>query len=362
MDKKSPLKLVELMSCAIALGAPIVTSGIVSADNVNEVQNTSYCVQNTKITFNPNDTLTKQVLSKTQQKGTIKKVTLITLKDGKISSINMDNKNGVYVATLQGDQKDTKYQFAVTYSDGKTIRLNNPYADNQLNSQFSVIGNDNSSAEDGNVTAINSDGTILEMKEISSTGSLSSSTSGSVSNKNSDSTRVSVISSSKINASSSSVNNTQKRSESSVNKQQSSSILLTSIIKSSNSENAKNSDQGNDNFFGKNNSNDDTGDKQQAAVTKKADNRNNGRNDENAGPTNNTNNTNSNSASDSSSSNSSSSSVSSSSSSVAGNDAEKSMPQTGEMILRGLSILGVAALACVGGYYGFQIYKKKNSK
>lgn len=64
MDRKSPLKLVELMSCAITLGVPIVASGIVSADNVNEVQNVSYQKQNTKIAFDPNDALTKQALNK----------------------------------------------------------------------------------------------------------------------------------------------------------------------------------------------------------------------------------------------------------------------------------------------------------
>ena len=603
MDRKSPLKLVELMSCAITLGAPIVASGIVSADNVNEVQNVSYQKQNTKIAFDPNDALTKQALNKAHQGGAIKSVALVTLKDGKTSSVNMNNENGVYVATLQGNQKGTKYQFAITYQDGKTVKINNPYADNKLDTQFSVIGSKgvNPAVKTTNMTTVAPNGQMLEMKgttrdgdsqtvtvnfhlyylnkdtkakvgdvviplqiksqlyshltenngaintemveallakstvaahcpngyelidpfskgnsdnsdesnanrippinilttptqmganntiecdyevvpapaQSSSSSSSSSSAqqvqapaassssassaqpvpvvssssssqavtdnghssnqpannpndvnhgpvaTSSSSSSSSSSASVSVVSSSKVSVSSSSVaatpskssssasdtqshnqpavvekptatsvssssssssNSDSKSSSSSSDKKQSESSVSSSSTnaKSENNgsqseqhntaavtqgatnsgETAENNGKGNDNFFGK--SNGTTGEKQQAAVTKKADNGNNGGNTGNAGTTNDDNgNTNSNSASDSSSSSSSSSSVSSSSSSVAGNDNEKSMPQTGEMILRGLGILGVAALACVGGYYGFQAYKKKTNK
>ena len=600
MDRKSPLKLVELMSCAITLGAPIVASGIVSADNVNEVQNVSYQKQSTKIAFDPNDALTKQALNKAHQSGVIKSVALVTLKDGKTSSVNMNNENGVYVATLQGNQKGTKYQFAITYQDGKTVKINNPYADNKLDTQFSVIGSKgvNPAVKTTNMTTVAPNGQMLEMKgttrdgnsqtvtvnfhlyylnkdtktkvgdvviplqiksqifshitepngavsadaveailakstvaahcpngyelidpfskgnsdnsdesnanrippinilttptqmganntiecdydvvpapaQSSSSSSSSSSAqqvqapaassssassaqpatvvssssssqavadnghssnqpannpndvnhgpvaTSSSSSSSSSSASVSVVSSSKVSVSSSSVaatpskssssasdtqshnqpavvekptatsvssssssssNSDSKSSSSSSDKKQSESSVSSSSAnaKSENNgsqseqhntaavtqgatnsgETAENNGKGNDNFFDK--SNGTTGKKQQAAVTKKADNGNNGGNTGNAGATNDDNgNTNSSSASDSSSSSSSSSSVSSSSSSVAGNDNEKSMPQTGEMILRGLGILGVAALACVGGYYGFQAYKKK---
>lgn len=596
MDRKSPLKLVELMSCAIALGAPIVASGIVSADNVNEVQNVSYQKQSTKIAFDPNDALTKQALNKAHQGGAIKSVALVTLKDGKTSSVNMNNENGVYVATLQGNQKGTKYQFAITYQDGKTVKINNPYADNKLDTQFSVIGSKdvNPAVKTTNMTTVAPNGQMLEMKgttrdgnsqtvtvnfhlyylnkdtktkvgdvviplqiksqifshitepngavsadaveailakstvaahcpngyelidpfskgdnsdgnsnkivpfnlvtnptqmganntiecdyevvpapaQSSSSSSSSSSAqqvqapatssssasstqpapvssssssqavtdnghssnqpannpndvnhgpvaTSSSSSSSSSSASVSVVSSSKVSVSSSSVaatpskssssasdtqnhnqpavvekptatsvssssspssNSDSKSSSSSSDKKQSESSVSSSNAnaKSENngsqaeqhntaavtqgatnsSETAENNGKENDNFLGK--SNGTTGEKQQAAVTKKADNGSNGGNAGNAGATDDNNgNTNSNSASDSSSSSSSSSSVSSSSSSVAGNDNEKSMPQTGEMILRGLGILGVAALACVGGYYGFQAYKKK---
>lgn len=593
MDRKSPLKLVELMSCAITLGAPIVASGIVSADNVNEVQNVSYQKQNTKIAFDPNDALTKQALKKAHQDGAIKSVALVTLKDGKTSSVNMNNENGVYVATLQGNQKGTKYQFAITYQDGKTVKINNPYADNKLDTQFSVIGSKgvNPAVKTTNMTTVAPNGQMLEMKgttrdgdsqtvtvnfhlyylnkdtkakvgdvviplqiksqlyshltenngainteaveallakstvaahcpngyelidpfskgnsdnsdesnanrippinilttptqmganntiecdyevvpvpaQSSSSSSSSSSAqqvqapaassssassaqpapvssssssqavtdnghssnqpannpndvnhgpvaTSSSSSSSSSSASVSVVSSSKVSVSSSSVAATPSKSSSSASDTQSHNQpavvekpTATSVSSSSSSssssdkkqsessvssssanakpenngsqseqhntaavtqgatnsgETAENNGKGNDNFFGK--SNGTTGEKQQAAVTKKADNGNNGGNAGNAGATNDNNgNTNSNSASDSSSSSSSSSSVSSSSSSVAGNDNEKSMPQTGEMILRGLGILGVAALACVGGYYGFQAYKKKTNK
>lgn len=593
MDRKSPLKLVELMSCAITLGAPIVASGIVSADNVNEVQNVSYQKQNTKIAFDPNDALTKQALNKAHQDGAIKSVALVTLKDGKTSSVNMNNENGVYVATLQGNQKGTKYQFAITYQDGKTVKINNPYADNKLDTQFSVIGSKgvNPAVKTTNMTTVAPNGQMLEMKgttrdgdsqtvtvnfhlyylnkdtkakvgdvviplqiksqlyshltenngainteaveallakstvaahcpngyelidpfskgnsdnsdesntnrippinilttptqmganntiecdyevvpapaQSSSSSSSSSSAqqvqapaassssassaqpapvssssssqavtdnghssnqpannpndvnhgpvaTSSSSSSSSSSASVSVVSSSKVSVSSSSVAATPSKSSSSANDTQNHNQpavvekpTATSVSSSSSSssssdkkqsessvssssanakpenngsqseqhntaavtqgatnsgETAENNGKGNDNFFGK--SNGTTGEKQQAAVTKKADNGNNGGNAGNAGATNDNNgNTNSNSASDSSSSSSSSSSVSSSSSSVAGNDNEKSMPQTGEMILRGLGILGVAALACVGGYYGFQAYKKKTNK
>ena len=596
MDRKSPLKLVELMSCAITLGAPIVASGIVSADNVNEVQNVSYQKQSTKIAFDPNDALTKQALNKARQDGAIKSVALVTLKDGKTSSVNMNNENGVYVATLQGNQKGTKYQFAITYQDGKTVKINNPYADNKLDTQFSVIGSKgvNPAVKTTNMTTVAPNGQMLEMKgttrdgdsqtvtvnfhlyylnkdtkakvgdvviplqiksqlyshltenngaintemveallakstvaahcpngyelidpfskgnsdnsdesnanrippinilttptqmganntiecdyevvpapaQSSSSSSSSSSAqqvqapaassssassaqpatvvssssssqavtdnghssnqpannpndvnhgpvaTSSSSSSSSSSASVSVVSSSKVSVSSSSVAATPSKSSSSASDTQnhnqpavvekptatsvssSSSSSSNSDSKSSSSdsdkkqsesssanaksenngsqseqhntaavtqgatnsgETAENNGKGNNNFFGK--SNGTTGEKQQAAVTKKADNGNNGGNAGNTGATNDDNgNTNSNSASDSSSSSSSSSSVSSSSSSVAGNDNEKSMPQTGEMILRGLGILGGAALACVGGYYGFQAYKKK---
>lgn len=603
MDRKSPLKLVELMSCAITLGAPIVASGIVSADNVNEVQNVSYQKQSTKIAFDPNDALTKQALNKAHQGGAIKSVALVTLKDGKTSSVNMNNENGVYVATLQGNQKGTKYQFAITYQDGKTVKINNPYADNKLDTQFSVIGSKgvNPAVKTTNMTTVAPNGQMLEMKgttrdgdsqtvtvnfhlyylnkdtktkvgdiviplqiksqiyshmtenngavnagmvasllakstvaahcpngyelidpfskgngdnsdesnanrilpvnlltnptqmganntiecdyevvpaptQSSSSSSSSSSAqhvqapaassssassaqpapvvssssssqavtdnghssnqpannpndvnhgpvaTSSSSSSSSSSASVSVVSSSKVSVSSSSVaatpskssssasdtqshnqpavvekptaasvssssssssNSDSKSSSSNSDKKQSESSVSSSSAnaKSENNgnqseqhntaavtqgatnsgETAENNGKGNDNFFGK--SNGTTGEKQQAAVTKKADNGNNGGNTGNAGTTNDDNgNTNSNSASDSSSSSSSSSSVSSSSSSVAGNDNEKSMPQTGEMILHGLGILGVAALACVGGYYGFQAYKKKTNK
>lgn len=608
MDRKSPLKLVELMSCAITLGAPIVASGIVSADNVNEVQNVSYQKQNTKIAFDPNDALTKQALKKAHQDGAIKSVALVTLKDGKTSSVNMNNENGVYVATLQGNQKGTKYQFAITYQDGKTVKINNPYADNKLDTQFSVIGSKgvNPAVKTTNMTTVAPNGQMLEMKgttrdgdsqtvtvnfhlyylnkdtkakvgdvviplqiksqlyshltenngaintemvealiakstvaahcpngyelidpfskgnsdnsdesnanrippinilttptqmganntiecdyevvpapaQSSSSSSSSSSAqqvqapaassssassssassaqpapvvssssssqavtdnghssnqpannpndvnhgpvaTSSSSSSSSSSASVSVVSSSKVSVSSSSVAATPSKSSSSASDTQShnqpavvekptatsvsssSSSSSNSDSKSSNassdkkqsessvssssanakSENngsqseqhntaavtqgatnsgeaAENNGKGNDNFFGK--SNGTAGEKQQAAVTKKADNGNNGGNAGNTGATNDDNgNTNSNSASDSSLSSSSSSSVSSSSSSVAGDDNAKSMPQTGEMILRGLGILGVAALACVGGYYGFQAYKQKTKK
>lgn len=560
MDRKSPLKLVELMSCAITLGAPIVASGIVSADNVNEVQNVSYQKQSTKIAFDPNDALTKQALSKAHQSGAIKSVALVTLKDGKTDSVNMNNENGVYVATLQGNQKGTKYQFAITYQDGKTVKINNPYADNKLDTQFSVIGSKgvNPAVKTTNMTTVAPNGQMLEMKgttrdgdsqtvtvnfhlyylnkdtkakvgdvviplqiksqlyshltenngainteaveallakstvaahcpngyelidpfskgnsdnsdesnanrippinilttptqmganntiecdyEVVPAPAQSSSSSQAVtdnghssnqpannpndvnhgpvatsssSSSSSSSASVSVVSSSKVSVSSSSVAATPSKSSSSANDTQNHNQpavvekpTATSVSSSSSSssssdkkqsessvssssanakpenngsqseqhntaavtqgatnsgETAENNGKGNDNFFGK--SNGTTGEKQQAAVTKKADNGNNGGNAGNAGATNDNNgNTNSNSASDSSSSSSSSSSVSSSSSSVAGNDNEKSMPQTGEMILRGLGILGVAALACVGGYYGFQAYKKKTNK
>ena len=603
MDRKSPLKLVELMSCAITLGAPIVASGIVSADNVNEVQNVSYQKQSTKIAFDPNDALTKQALNKAHQDGAIKSVALVTLKDGKTSSVNMNNENGVYVATLQGNQKGTKYQFAITYQDGKTVKINNPYADNKLDTQFSVIGSKgvNPAVKTTNMTTVAPNGQMLEMKGTTRDGndtqatvtvtynlvflkkatnttdggvkvasvpvtmqvpqrffneevkrgyvnpglvmefltvpvieshvpsgytldfsryknddntltrimpenflagqvglqsnntvecdynvvpapaqSSSSSSSSSAqqiqapaassssassaqpapvvssssssqtatdnghssnqpannpndvnhgpvatsssSSSSSSSASVSVVSSSKVSVSSSSVaatpskgsssasdtqshnqpavvekptatsvssssssssNSDSKSSSSSSDKKQSESLVSSSSAnaKSENNgsqseqhntaavtqgatnsgETAENNGKGNDNFFGK--SNGTTGEKQQAAVTKKDDNGNNGGNAGNTGATNDNNgNANSNSASDSSSSSSSSSSVSSSSSSVAGNDNEKSMPQTGEMILRGLGILGVAALACVGGYYGFQAYKKKTNK
>lgn len=599
MDRKSPLKLVELMSCAITLGAPIVASGIVSADNVNEVQNVSYQKQNTKIAFDPNDALTKQALKKAHQDGAIKSVALVTLKDGKTSSVNMNNENGVYVATLQGNQKGTKYQFAINYQDGKTVKINNPYADNKLDTQFSVIGSKgvNPAVKTTNMTTVAPNGQMLEMKGTTRDGdsqtvtvnfhlyylnkdtkakvgdvviplqiksqlyshltenngaintemvealiakstvaahcpngyelidpfskgnsdnsdesnanrippinilttptqmganntiecdyevvpapaqssssssssssaqqvqapaaSSSSASSSSVSSaqpapvvssssssqavtdnghssnqpannpndvnhgpvatsssssSSSSSASVSVVSSSKVSVSSSSVAATPSKSSSSASdtqshnqpavvekptatsvssssssssssdkKQSESSVSSSSAnAKSENNgsqseqhntaavtqgatnrgETAENNGKGNDNFFGK--SNGTTGEKQQAAVTKKADNGNNGGNAGNAGATNDDNgNTNSSSASDSSSSSSSNSSVSSSSSSVADNDNEKSMPQTGEMILRGLGILGVAALACVGGYYGFQAYKKKANK
>lgn len=600
MDRKSPLKLVELMSCAITLGAPIVASGIVSADNVNEVQNVSYQKQSTKIAFDPNDALTKQALNKAHQDGAIKSVALVTLKDGKTSSVNMNNENGVYVATLQGNQKGTKYQFAITYQDDKTVKINNPYADNKLDTQFSVIGSKgvNPAVKTTNMTTVAPNGQMLEMKGTTRDGNsqtvtvnfhlyylnkdtktkvgdvviplqiksqlfshiteangavsadaveailakstvaahcpngyelidpfskgdnsdgnpnkivpfnlvtnptqmganntiecdyevvpapaqssssssssssaqqvqapaVSSSSASSVqpapvvssssssqavtdnghssnqpannpndvnhgpvatsssSSSSSSSASVSVVSSSKVSVSSSSVaatpskssssasdtsnhnqpavvekptatsvssssssssNSDSKSSSSSSDKKQSESSVSSSSTnaKSENNgsqseqhntaavtqgatnsgETAENNGKGNDNFFSK--SNGTTDEKQQAAVTKKDDNGNNGGNAGNTGATNDDNgNTNSNSASDSSSSSSSSSSVSSSSSSVAGNDNEKSMPQTGEMILRGLGILGAAALACVGGYYGFQAYKKKTNK
>lgn len=479
MDRKSPLKLVELMSCAITLGAPIVASGIVSADNVNEVQNVSYQKQNTKIAFDPNDALTKQALKKAHQDGAIKSVALVTLKDGKTSSVNMNNENGVYVATLQGNQKGTKYQFAITYQDGKTVKINNPYADNKLDTQFSVIGSKgvNPAVKTTNMTTVAPNGQMLEMKGTTRDGDSQTVTVNFhlyYLNKDTKAKVGDVVIPLQIK---SQLYSHLTENNGAINTEMVEALIAKStvaahcpngyeLIDPFSKGNSDNSDESNANRIppinilttptqmGANNtiecdyevvpapaqsssSSSSSSSAQQVqapaassssassaqpapvssssssqAVTDNGHSSNqpaNNPNDVNHGPvaTSSSSSSSSSSASVSvvssskvsvssssvaatpskssssandtqnhnqpavvekptatsvSSSSSSSSSVSSSSSSVAGNDNEKSMPQTGEMILRGLGILGVAALACVGGYYGFQAYKKKTNK
>lgn len=397
MNKKVSFKLAQLMSCTVALSMPMIASGVINADNTSSVQNVSYNKKETKITFDPNDSLVKKALDKVHQ-GTVKKVELVTINDGKKSSKVMDrNKDGIYSATLNGNQSSTKYQYAVTFDDGQTYTINNPYTQNDRNELYTAVKADASSQGKTNITITTPDGTVIDIN-----GSTTSSK---------DSANVSVVSSSKISTSQSDVSasssstkpkaavietsvsessSTVKNSESKNDIQKSNLQVSSSSIKpkaavvqgSKNGEGSLNYQSGaassdgnetiapvkatnnadgnlagaNDNGVKAEKTTDNTKQNGKAAVTQKnADNGNTNTNTNNDG-----NSSTSNSSSFSSSSDVSSSSDMSSQSSESQDSG--SMPQTGEMILRGLGILGVAALACVGGYYGYQAYKKKTSK
>lgn len=396
MNKKVSFKLAQLMSCTVALSMPMIASGVINADNTSSVQNVSYNKKETKITFDPNDSLVKKALDKVHQ-GTVKKVELVTINGGKKSSKVMDrNEDGVYSTTLNGNQSSTKYQYAVTFDDGQTYTINNPYAQNDRNELYTAVKADASSQGKTNITITTPDGTVIDIN-----GSTTSSK---------DSANVSVVSSSKISTSQSDVSasssstkpnaavietsvsessSTVKNSESKNDTQKSNLQVSSSSIKSNaavvqgskNSEGSLNqsgavSSDGNEaitsakatnnadgNLAGTNDNGvkaekttDNTKQNGKAAVTQK--NTDNG--NTNANTNNDGNSSTSNSSSFLSSSDVSSSSDMSSQSSESQDSG--SMPQTGEMILRGLGILGVAALACVGGYYGFQVYKKKTNK
>lgn len=396
MNKKVSFKLAQLMSCTVALSMPMIASGVINADNTSSVQNVSYNKKETKITFDPNDSLVKKALDKVHQ-GTVKKVELVTINGGKKSSKVMDrNEDGVYSTTLNGNQSSTKYQYAVTFDDGQTYTINNPYAQNDRNELYTAVKADASSQGKTNITITTPDGTVIDIN-----GSTTSSK---------DSANVSVVSSSKISTSQSDVSasssstksnaavietsvsessSTVKNSESKNDTQKSNLQVSSSSIKSNaavvqgskNSEGSLNqsgavsSDENetiasakatnnadgnlagaNDNGVKAEKTTDNTKQNGKAAVTQK--NTDNG--NTNANTNNDGNSSTSNSSSFSSSSDVSSSSDMSSQSSESQDSG--SMPQTGEMILRGLGILGVAALACVGGYYGFQVYKKKTNK
>lgn len=397
MNKKVSFKLAQLMSCTVALSMPMIASGVVNADNTSNVQNVSYNKKETKITFDPNDSLVKKALDKVHQ-GIVKKVELVTINNGKKSSKVMDkNKDGVYSATLNGNQSSTKYQYAVTFDDGQTYTINNPYAQNDRNELYTAVKADANSQGKTNITITTPDGTVIDINGSTTSGK--------------DSNNVSVVSSSKIStsqsdasASSSSTkpnaavietsvsesSSTVKNSESKNDTQKSNLQVSSSSIKSNaavvqgskNSEGSLNHQSGavssdgneaitsvkatnnadgnlagaNDNGVKAEKTTDNTKQNGKPAVTQK--------NTDNGSA-----NTNANNSEDSStSSSSSSSSVSSMSSSLdmSSQSSESqdsgSMPQTGEMILRGLGIIGIAALACVGGYYGFQAYKKKTNK
>lgn len=397
MNKKVSFKLAQLMSCTVALSMPMITSGVINADNTSSVQNVSYNKKETKITFDPNDSLVKKALDKVHQ-GTVKKVELVTINDGKKSSKVMDkNNDGVYSATLNGNQNSTKYQYAVTFDDGQTYTINNPYAQNDRNELYTAVKADASSQDKTNITITTPDGTVIDIN-----GSATSSK---------DSANVSVVSSSKISTNQSDVStssnstkhnaavietsvsessSTVKNSESKNDTQKSNVQASSSSIKSNaavvqgskNNEESLNHQSGtvssdenkatapvettnsadgnstgtNDNGAKFEKTTDNAKQNDKAAVTQKnADNGN-----ANANANNGENSSVSNSSSSSSSSDVSSSSDMSSQSSESQDSG--SMPQTGEMILRGLGVLGVAALACVGGYYGFQAYKKKTNK
>lgn len=380
MNKKVSFKLIQLMSCTLALSMPMFASGVINADNTPSVQNVSYNKKETKITFDPNDSLVKKALDKVHQ-GTVKKVELVTVNDGKKSSNVMDkNKNGIYSATLNGDQSSTKYQYGVTFDNGQTYTINNPYAQNDRNELYTAVKADASSQDKTNITITTPDGTVIDIN-----GSTTS---------NKDSANVSVVSSSKISASQSDVSassssvkpsaavietsasessSTVKNSESKNDTQKSNAQVSSSSIKANaavvSSDGNKiapvratnnadgNSDDINHNGAKVEKTTDNAKQNGKAAVTQKnADNGNTNANANNDGNSNISNNSLSSSSSDVSSSSDMSSQSSESKNSG-------SMPQTGEMVLRGLGILGAAALACVGGYYGYQGFKKrKNNK
>lgn len=390
MRKNNSLKLVELMSCAIALGVPMITDGIVNADT-NSAQSSSISQNETKFVFNPNDSLTKQALNKVHQ-GTIKDVILVTVKDGKECDTPMTKQSdGSYTATLKESSKDTKYQYKVDFQDGKSVTINDPHLDNSTNDQYSVIG-DKSATSKTNITITTPDGTVIDIN-----GNYNKESS---SNNESSVAKVSIVSSSKLDSSQlseknettlksnsknndSSEKNESKSSEllkSSESVDKSSSSTLASSLKENNSKNNKETmmvsseNRANNQAAVVTNGQKEIGDSKENGsqtpdvITSPETNKGNNDQETNNQPAKTqaavTDKNNSKSESQSSSSLSSSSQSSSSDeSSVAGNDNTQSMPQTGEMIIRGLSILGITLLVGVGGYYGFQNYKnRKNTK
>lgn len=380
MKKSNSFKLVELMSCAITLGTPLITSGIVSADT-----NTSSISQDeTKLVFNPNDSLTKQALSKVHQ-GTIKDVTLVTVQNGNKKDIPMTKQsNGSYIATLSGNQKNIKYQYKIDFQDGASVTINDPHLDNSSNDQYSVVG-DKSASSKTNITITTPDGTVIDInghydsnKNESSVAKVSVVSSSKLSSSQLNEKKE-IVSNSKSNLDSSTKKDETNSSELAKNHENSSKLSSSLLLDSSKEENSQDNEKdvilssekkannqadviaGNpketNNSEKKNSQSPDVITSPEA--NKETNNQENDKQptENQAAVTNKSNDNKQNSSSLSSSSLNSSSSQSSNESSVAGNDNAQSMPQTGEMILRGLSILGVALLACVGGYYGYQSYK-----
>lgn len=380
----------QAMTCAVALGMPLATSGVVSANNAPTT--ISYNQKQTQIKFNPQDELTKNALS-TVEKGSIKSVSLITKKDNsnKTAIQNMERqKDGSYMTTLKGNQKGTHYSFAVTYDNGKTYKINDPYAKNAKNIDYSVVSNENEQKEIKNhITITTPDGTKIEIN-----GENDGNTSVVSSSKDDQSNLASSVTSSHIESSSIAESSSNNEKDSSIENDKSSSgeenhapVIDSSVSISSSSNKSDDSDQqGDDKSTADNenhapvtqedgstsNDNNQKDDEQNntAPVTqtanKKAD---NDKTTGDVGKQTNDANTNKNNAavndnnaksssSNLSSTNSDNQSVNNGSSSAIGENGGE-MPQTGEKIIAGISAIGVALLVAVGGYY---IYRKRQSK
>lgn len=370
MKNRNSFKFVELMSCVVTLGIPMISSGIVRADTTN-AQSSSSSQNIIKLTFNPNDSLTEQALNKVHQ-GTIKNVSLIMIQNGNESNMPMTKQpDGSYTTTVKENQKDIKYQFKVDYQDGQSVTINDPHSENSYNDQYSVVGNKAASSK-ANITITTPDGIVIDINgQYNSSSGKDKSVSVSVvsnskvespqlnENKESSSKKDSKISSSSaiVNSKSSEteqnsevsshISNTSKTSSSEDNKK----TLSTSSEKQTNNQAAVVADSQKTSGLNNLGKNDNQVPDVVTSPNTKKENNNQGNNNQpsktQAAVTN-----------KESSQKQNQSTHALSSSSIVGNDNEQSMPQTGEMIIRGLSILGGMVLMGVGGYYGYQLYKK----
>lgn len=416
MDRKVPSKLIGLMSCALTLGGPMVISGVVNADNPQPIKTVQVANQKTTINFDANDALTKATLEEIDQ-GKIKDVKLIVVNDQKHpKTINMDDHyNGLYSTTLNGDQSKTKYQFAIEFDNGKTYKMNNPYAKNDDHQPYSVIEDSNLATNknattnititmpNGTVVNINGSATTDGKKTDASVHQDTSKDSSTSSVKTDSSSKSSELGKSSVPPHAAVVNGDNKTAASSSakadnhseqqkynnnvtnNSAKSSSITSNSnenhapVVQGANENHQQDKSdnhgqapvQQNNNDRTNNNGPADNGgqtdDDNQAPVKQSQDATPKSNQDkenhaavmakQNAEPNSKQKAT---GGLNSSSQPSSQSSSSADSSSITTSTEDGSMPQTGEKIIRGIAAIGVCLLSGVGGYYGYQWYQKKH--
>lgn len=174
MVKHENHHFVTIMSSTLMsmlLCGPVLADNVKTTTDVSLMaQNVAYSKDQTTIVFDPSDAMVKQALNKVHDGGTVKSVILVTEGGQKVP---MTDLNGIYTVTLKGDQKGLGYQFDVTFDDGKTVSINNPEANNDASSPYSVVSATKSDST-ANVNVVGSNGNMLALKAARDGNSASS--------------------------------------------------------------------------------------------------------------------------------------------------------------------------------------------
>lgn len=374
-----------VLSCVATLGLTTINVG---ANNVPNVKNVEYSTKATTFKFNPNDKLIKKALAKAKATKKIKGVALVVKAKNRTTFLPMDKQaDGTYVKKVSGNQDGNKYQYAIQYTNGETYTINNPYAKNAENVDTSIVGAKSIDSSDkiqkSNITITTPDGIVIDITGTSSSETskkddvdvsvTSSSKIGSSSKLQSSSNEVSDVSSSssepahaaviQSSVSQSMTNSSSSKTNSNSNSASSepthapviqSSVSQNSIQKednqsvNSNSEHAavvqstnkSTKDSNNQSSFNSDNKGNSGG----AAVVAKSQV--------------NSSSINSSSTNESNKSNDLESTNNTETPSESSSDESQSMPQTGERVVKGLSLLGMALLVTAGGVWFYSKHKK----